>query len=78
MFTPYSKLSADAQAALKLKALVRAIPTKRARAWRVLQNAIRHLEGREIHPDNKNSVRALWSSLQEVQSQREAGLRSQI
>lgn len=63
MFTPYSQLTADEQAVLRLKALVRQTPIKRSRTWRVLQNAIRHLEGREIHNDNQRSVKAIWSTL---------------
>ena len=63
MFTPYSKLSTDEQAAKKLLAIAATLPAKYQSANRILRNAAARLQGREVHPDNKGEVARLWKRL---------------
>lgn len=63
MFTPYSKLSAEEQAAQKLVALAATIPAKQSTVRRVLYNAVAYLRKRDIHPDNYGAVARLWKRL---------------
>lgn len=63
MFTPYSQLSADEQAARKLVAIRATLPAKLTSASRVLGNAINHLRGLKSHPDNQGECARLWKRL---------------
>lgn len=63
MFTPYSQLTADEQAVLRLTGILNRIPQKQRSVMRVLMNAVAHLEGRKIHPDNQGECARLWKRL---------------
>jgi uncharacterized protein (DUF2342 family) len=63
VFTPYSQLTADQQAAKKLDAIAATLPAKRHSAIRILRNASSRLIGREIHPSNYGEVARLWKRL---------------
>ncbi len=62
-FIPYSQMGADQRAVKLLRVTQSTISPKRMRAIRILSNAIRHLSGQEINADNKNSVAAIWATL---------------